>query len=229
MYICRSIGVSTYLPIDTYIDKTLSKTKGILIRLIGGVPYWEYGLQEISKHANQNKIPLAVLPADGRVDERLDKISNLPISTLRRLSQLCEEGGPIACQAAIAQMGIAAGLYFEPTIGKKTIPKFGFWSPKKNIIEDIKDLDKLKSPNILVVFYRSFLTANDLTKGTMKLTFDKSEFEKMLSGLEIKKTVSGGSVANSIVGLSQLKNDVGFIGKISDDELGVKYEEGLKK
>ena len=80
------------LSIDTYIDKTLSKTKGILIRLIGGVPYWEYGLQEISKHANQNKIPLAVLPADGRVDERLDKISNLPISTLRRLSQLCEEG-----------------------------------------------------------------------------------------------------------------------------------------
>ena len=150
------------LSIDTYIDKTLSKTKGILIRLIGGVPYWEYGLQEISNHANQNKIPLAVLPADGRVDERLDKISNLPISTLRRLSQLCEEGGPIACQAAIAQMGIAAGLYFEPTIGKKTIPKFGFWTPRKNIIETIKDLDKLKSPNILVVFYRSFLTANDL-------------------------------------------------------------------
>ena len=75
----------------------------------------------------------------------------------------------------------------------------------------------------------SFITANDLTKGTMKLTFDKGEFEKMLSGLDIKKTVSGGSVANSIVGLSQLKNDVGFIGKISDDELGVKYEEGLKK
>ena len=75
----------------------------------------------------------------------------------------------------------------------------------------------------------NFLNANDLTKGTMKLTFDKGEFEKMLSGLEIKKTVSGGSVANSIVGLSQLKNDVGFIGKISDDELGIKYEEGLKK
>ena len=75
----------------------------------------------------------------------------------------------------------------------------------------------------------NFLIANDLTKGTMKLAFDKGEFEKMLSGLEIKKTVSGGSVANSIVGLSQLKNDVGFIGKISDDELGGKYEEGLKK
>ena len=75
----------------------------------------------------------------------------------------------------------------------------------------------------------SFITANDLTKGTMKLTFDKGEFEKMLSGLDIKKTVSGGSVANSIVGLSQLKNDVGFIGKISDDIFGSKYEEGLKK
>ena len=75
----------------------------------------------------------------------------------------------------------------------------------------------------------NFIVENKLTKGTMKLTFDKKEFEKMLSGLEIEKTVSGGSVANSIVGLSQLDNKVGFIGKISDDKLGKEYEDGLKK
>ena len=75
----------------------------------------------------------------------------------------------------------------------------------------------------------NFIIENKLTKGTMKLTFDKKEFEKMLSGLEIEKTVSGGSVANSIVGLSQLDNKVGFIGKISDDKLGKEYEDGLKK
>ena len=75
----------------------------------------------------------------------------------------------------------------------------------------------------------NFIVENKLTKGTMKLTFDKKEFEKMLSGLEIEKTVSGGSVANSIVGLSQLNNKVGFIGKISDDKLGKEYEDGLKK
>ena len=74
-----------------------------------------------------------------------------------------------------------------------------------------------------------FLTNNELTKSTMKLIFDENEFKKLLSSLKIEKTVSGGSVANSIVGLSQLGNKVGFIGKVCDDELGSKYEEGLKK
>jgi len=75
----------------------------------------------------------------------------------------------------------------------------------------------------------NFITQNGLTKSTMKLIFDENEFRKLLSSLKIEKTVSGGSVANSIVGISQLGNKVGFIGKVSDDALGSKYEEGLKK
>jgi len=74
----------------------------------------------------------------------------------------------------------------------------------------------------------SFLTNNKLTKSTMKLV-DEEEFKKLLSSLKIEETVSGGSVANSIVGLSQLGNKVGFIGKVNDDDLGSKYEDGLKK
>ena len=75
----------------------------------------------------------------------------------------------------------------------------------------------------------SFIAENELTKSTMKLIFDENEFKKLLSNLKIEKTVSGGSVANSIVGLSQLGDKVGFIGKVNDDDLGIKYEEGLKK
>ena len=74
----------------------------------------------------------------------------------------------------------------------------------------------------------NFISQNNLTKSTMKLV-DEAEFKKLLSTLKIEETVSGGSVANSIVGLSQLGNKVGFIGKISDDNLGNKYEDGLKK
>ena len=74
-----------------------------------------------------------------------------------------------------------------------------------------------------------FISQHDLTKGNMKLTFDENEFKKLISNLKIEKTISGGSVANSIVGLSQLGNKVGFIGKISDDDFGQKYEIGLKK
>ena len=72
-----------------------------------------------------------------------------------------------------------------------------------------------------------FISANNLTKGNMKLTFDENEFKKLLANLNIEKTISGGSVANSIVGLSQLGNEVGFIGKISNDNFGLKYEAGL--
>ena len=73
-----------------------------------------------------------------------------------------------------------------------------------------------------------FLKKNSLTKSTMKL-IDEREFRDLLSSINIEETVSGGSVANSIVGLSQLGNNVGFIGKVNDDDLGQKYEDGLKR
>jgi len=73
-----------------------------------------------------------------------------------------------------------------------------------------------------------FLIQHSLTKSTMKL-IDEVEFTKLLSSLKVEETISGGSVANSIVGMSQLGNEVGFIGKVNNDELGQKYEDGLKK
>ena len=75
----------------------------------------------------------------------------------------------------------------------------------------------------------NFIEQNKLTKSTMKLFFDENEFQNLLKNLKIEKTVSGGSVANSIVGMSQLGDKVGFIGKISDDVFGSNYEQGLKK
>ena len=74
----------------------------------------------------------------------------------------------------------------------------------------------------------NFISQNNLTKGTMKLIFDENEFNSLLTNLKIEKTISGGSVANSIVGMSQLGDKVGFIGKVSEDEIGTKYEDGLK-
>ena len=82
--------------------------------------------------------------------------------------------------------------------------------------------------DVICKIEESFLSKNNLTKSTMKLV-DEVEFKKLLSNLKIEETISGGSVANSIVGLSQLGNKVGFIGKVNDDDLGNKYEEGLKK
>ena len=75
----------------------------------------------------------------------------------------------------------------------------------------------------------NFISQNNLVKGNMKLIFDQSEFQILLSKLKIEKTISGGSVANSIVGLAQEGNKTGFIGKIANDDLGTKYENGLQK
>ena len=82
--------------------------------------------------------------------------------------------------------------------------------------------------DIICKVEENFLSKNNLTKSTMKLV-DETEFKKLLSNLKIEETTAGGSVANSIVGLSQFGNKVGFIGKVNEDDLGNKYEESLKK
>ena len=113
------------LSVDTYIDNTLHAARGILIRLIGGVPYWPYGLQSVAALAREKGIALAILPADGRQDTQLDELSTLPISTLRRLGDLCATGGPVAAHAALAQLALAAGLYATPVLGDKALPISG--------------------------------------------------------------------------------------------------------
>ncbi|WP_170455915.1 cobaltochelatase subunit CobN [Ruegeria arenilitoris] len=148
------------LSVDTYVEQTLEGAKGILIRLIGGVPYWSYGLQQVLALAQAKGIALAVLPADGREDTRLDDYSTLPVSTLRRLAHLCDTGGEVAAQAALAQMALAAGLYAGPVMGAKTLPDCGAWCPDRGVIAP-EDAFAGEGRRIIVTFYRAYLTAAD--------------------------------------------------------------------
>ncbi len=148
------------LSVDTYVEQTLSGAKGILVRLIGGVPYWSYGLQQLRALAEARGIALAVLPADGRPDPRLDEVSTLPVSTLRRLAHLCDTGGEVAAQAALAQLALAAGLYAGPVPGSKSLPQFGGWSPERGVF-DPSDMGAATRPRIVLTFYRSYLVAAD--------------------------------------------------------------------
>ena len=111
------------LSVDTYMAQTVAGAKAVLVRLIGGEAYWPYGLASLQDLARREGIALAVLPADGRPDARLDALSTLPVSTLRRLSTLCDAGGAVAAQAALAQLSLAAGLYAGPVRGDKTLPE----------------------------------------------------------------------------------------------------------
>ena len=148
--------------IDTYFEKTACHAKGILVRLIGGEAYWSYGLTKLFELAQKHQIALAVLPADGRSDPRLEALSTVPRSTLDRLKHLCDIGGAIAAEAALAQLALAAGLYAPPVLGKKTIPDFGFYDPATYHDGEFGFSDEVPPHFIPVLFYRSYVTASDL-------------------------------------------------------------------
>jgi cobaltochelatase CobN len=147
------------LSVDTYIERTLPKTRGVLVRLIGGESYWSYGLSALHRLAKDRGIALAVLPADGRDDPRLDALSTLPVSTLRRLKAMCDQGGAIAAQAAIAELARSAGLDAGRVTGEIDIPEMGFYDPARGAIAAPPHPDQ--RPRALVTFYRSYLTAAD--------------------------------------------------------------------
>lgn len=151
------------LSVDTYVQKTLGGSRAILIRLIGGMSYWPYGLQQTRQLAEKKGIALAVLPADGRKDTQLDEISTLPVSTLRHLAMLCDIGGPEATKAALGQLALAAGLYAKPTLVTKTLPKFGSWTTKGGVSQPEATVFRSdKKPLVIISFYYSFLTSADL-------------------------------------------------------------------
>ncbi len=170
--------------VDTYVEQTLSGAKAVLVRLIGGVPYWEYGLQQLRALADAQGLVVAVLPGDGRPDPQLEALSTVPEATLDRLAHLVAEGGAIAAEAALAQLALAAGLYAGPVEGEKTIPAFGCWTPSRgaragafsdteNATEDAPFSGtacgtcaancpaRSAKPLVLVTFYRAYLTASD--------------------------------------------------------------------
>ncbi|KAA0969549.1 cobaltochelatase subunit CobN [Aureimonas fodinaquatilis] len=147
------------LSVDTYVERTLRGAKGVLVRVIGGEQYWSYGLASLHALAREKKIALACLPAGGNDDSRLDALSTLPVSTLRRLTALCDAGGPVAAQAALAQMALASGLYAQPVAGAKTMPDWGWYDPDAGVMAQAQ---QSTAPFVPVVFYRSYLTAADL-------------------------------------------------------------------
>lgn len=150
------------LSVDTYIERTLSGAKAILIRVIGGMPYWTYGLQQVEALARSRGIVLAVLPGDGRPDERLDAVSTAPVPLLRDLARLCDAGGAVAAGAALARLTEAAGLDAREDRATHAVPAAGGWRPGEDASCPAAFALTSARPRILLVFYRSYLTSADL-------------------------------------------------------------------
>jgi cobaltochelatase CobN len=150
------------LSVDLYLQNTLSGARGILIRLLGGIDYWRYGVEQLSALASAKGIALAIIPGDGRPDPRLDAASNLPPSTLRRLKTLCDNGGTDSARAALAQLALAAGLPAVPPVARVALPRYGFYAPGTGVVEaDTVDAERDSAPIVLVIFYRAILAASD--------------------------------------------------------------------
>ena len=155
--LCNLVALRHPLSVDTYVERTLNGAKAILVRLIGGEAYWPYGLASLRDLAQRKGIALAVLPGDGRPDPTLDGYSTVPQSTLHRLAALCDAGGAVAAQAALAQLALAGGLYAPPVLGEKTVPDCGFYMPGQGVVTTVAG----QGPRVAVVFYRAYLTAAD--------------------------------------------------------------------
>lgn len=185
------------LSVDTYLERTLSGARGILVRLIGGTPYWTYGLQQVEALARSRGIALAVLSGDGRPDERLDSVSTVPVPVLRELSRLCEAGGAAAAEVALGVLAHAAGLGVAPEADCKPLPMAGFWHPERGLIDPdvfVRDGRSL----VLIVFYRSYLTAHDLEPfAALHAAFERRGFEALsifapsLKAPEVRGQVEG--------------------------------------
>lgn len=143
------------LSVDVYCEQTLAGAKAILVRLIGGESYWPYGLASLQDLARRNGIALAILPADGREDARLDALSTLPKSTLSRLKSLCDAGGALAAQAALAELAKAARLSAQAVQGETELPAQGWYDP------DLGLTARPDGPIVAVTFYRSYLVSAD--------------------------------------------------------------------
>ena len=156
--LCNLSALRHPVSVDQYCDSVLSQARAVLVRLIGGEAYWPYGIASLQDLARRRGIALAVLPADGRRDKGLEGFSTLNPATLKRLRQLCDQGGAVAAQTALAELALAAGLPAAPVEGQAELPPFGFYDPDQGVIPA-----PLPGPRpVLVSFYRSYLTSADL-------------------------------------------------------------------
>ncbi|MBX2813332.1 MAG: cobaltochelatase subunit CobN [Myxococcales bacterium] len=182
------------LSVDEYAEKTLRFSKIILVRLIGGESYWPYGLSVLKTLHKDYKVALAILPADGREDPRLEELSTLPSSALRQLQKLCDAGGEKAAEAALSQLALAAGLSAHPVLGPQTVPSMGFYDPVEGIYSKPPPPSRKEA---WVIFYRSYLTAADtapidqLLEALTHAGFDaRGVFVISLKAQEVRKWVS---------------------------------------
>src|SRR6056300_1369402 len=132
------LSLSHPYSIDLYIENTLAKADMIMVRLLGGTAYWSYGVEQLTLLAREKKIPLAIIPGDGRPDPELERLSTLPQGMLARLAAYLDQGGLSNAQALLASLDdIISGMDTAPP--PKPLMKAGLYWPRRSPL-DITDM-----------------------------------------------------------------------------------------
>ena len=98
------------MSIDLWIDTVARHAKVIVVRLLGGLDWWRYGVETLAAAARERNIALAVLPGEDRTDQRLDQASTLPADELAALLAFFREGGRDNLRALLRRLAGHAGL-----------------------------------------------------------------------------------------------------------------------
>lgn len=146
------------LSVDTYIERTLSGSRAVLVRLIGGAAYWRYGLEQLNALACSTGMALAIIPADGRDDPTLEALSTIPAEPLCTLARLCDTGGAEAAYAALCLLAQTAGLPAPQAAPVSAIPDCGWYQPGAGVVSAPPEG---ALPLAAIVFYRAYLTSAD--------------------------------------------------------------------
>lgn len=152
------------LSVDLYLEKTVQGSKAVIVRILGGLDYWRYGAEELSRLCRQAGIPLALLPGDARPDPRLTELSTLPAASLEKLDRYFVEGGADNTARLLQEAGSVAGLADSPAEAAQPVPQQGFYLPGAGAVCKLKLLAERRAerPLAALVFYRSYLLAGDL-------------------------------------------------------------------
>ena len=142
------------LSVDVYVDDVISKAKVVVARLLGGLEYWQYGIEELVRVCAERDIRLALIPGDGRADPRLAALSTVPPEHLESLDRCFAEGGPANVVSALHLMAHLAGAAAQPSTKVVPVPSFG--------MQPLAAMPKDVTGTAVIVFYRAYLLASDI-------------------------------------------------------------------
>jgi cobaltochelatase CobN len=155
------------MSVDLWIDQVGIHAKIVVVRLLGGLEWWRYGIERLSLMARDRGIVLAVLPGEDGSDPRLAGASTIPADELDALLRFFREGGRENMRSLLHELARYAGASPSTTrtrAAPKPVPRTGGYLPAAGAVdlETLAGSLSVARPTVPIIFYRSMLLAGDM-------------------------------------------------------------------